>query len=173
MASTTDFESLVKLHYRALYQFGFSLTRSDADACDLTQQTFYLWAAKGHQLLDHSKVKSWLFTTLHREFLKQHRKLVQFPHHELSQVDDELPTVPPAVMEALDGKAVLQTLAQVDEQYRAPLALFYLGQHSYKEITELLDLPMGTVQSRIARGKAQLLHMLGDEPPSTGPGNAT
>jgi RNA polymerase sigma-70 factor (ECF subfamily) len=43
-----DFESLVARHYQPLYQFAFSLTRDEADACDLTQQTFCIWAAKGH-----------------------------------------------------------------------------------------------------------------------------
>jgi RNA polymerase sigma-70 factor (ECF subfamily) len=57
------------VYYEPLYQFAFSLARDEADACDLTQQTFCIWAAKGHQLRDASKVKTWLFTTLHREFL--------------------------------------------------------------------------------------------------------
>jgi RNA polymerase sigma-70 factor, ECF subfamily len=50
MAVDPEFEELVKLYYRDLYRFGVSLTRSEADACDLTQQTFYIWANKGHQL---------------------------------------------------------------------------------------------------------------------------
>jgi DNA-directed RNA polymerase specialized sigma24 family protein len=68
--STRSLEKLVKLYYQDLYRFGFSLTRSEADACDLTQQTFYIWANKGHQLKDLGKVKGWLFTTLHRECLQ-------------------------------------------------------------------------------------------------------
>jgi DNA-directed RNA polymerase specialized sigma24 family protein len=70
IADDPDFEDLVNRYYRALYQFAFSLTRAEAEAGDLTQQTFYVWAAKGHQLRDAAKVKTWLFTTLYREFLK-------------------------------------------------------------------------------------------------------
>src|ERR1043166_8931387 len=81
-----DFESLVARYYRSLYQFAFGLTRVEADACDLTQQTFYIWATKGHQLRDVTKVKTWLFTTLHREFLESRRRQKRFPHYELSQV---------------------------------------------------------------------------------------
>ena len=55
MANGVDFESLVTCHYQSLYQFAFSLTRDEADACDLTQQTFCIWAAKGHQLRDEQK----------------------------------------------------------------------------------------------------------------------
>jgi RNA polymerase sigma-70 factor, ECF subfamily len=151
-----EFESLVSRYYRSLYLFAFSLSQTEAEACDLTQQAFYIWAAKGHQLKDASKVKSWLFTTLHREFLESRRRQVRFPHFELSQVDGELPTVSPARVNQLDSAQVLQALAEVDEVYRAPVALFYLQECSYKEIAEVLDVPMGTVKSRIARGLAQL-----------------
>ena len=74
MPDSAEFEKLVERLYAPLYQFAFSLTRVEADACDLTQQTFAIWAAKGHQLRDPSKVKTWLFTTLHREFLDSRRR---------------------------------------------------------------------------------------------------
>src|SRR6266536_2870886 len=64
MADGLNFERVVAQYYEPLYQFAFSLTRSEAEACDLTQQTFYVWATKGHQLREVAKVKTWLFTTL-------------------------------------------------------------------------------------------------------------
>src|SRR5258707_14422195 len=103
MSDGLDFDSLVSRYYGPLYQFAFSLTRTEADACDLTQQTFYIWAAKGQQLRDASKVKTWLFTTLHREFLGTRRRQTRFPHFELSQVDAELPTISPARINQLDS----------------------------------------------------------------------
>lgn len=151
-----NFEGLVQQHYRGLYQFAFSLTRREAEASDLVQQTFYVWATKGHQLRDASKVKTWLFSTLHREFLKARRHHDRFPHVELEKAGNDMPTVSPAMVNDMDGAAVVRALGQIEELYRAPLALFYLEEHSYKEIAEILDVPMGTVQSRIARGKAQL-----------------
>jgi RNA polymerase sigma-70 factor, ECF subfamily len=155
-----DFEGLVEQYYRSLYQFAMSLTGMDAEACDLTQQTFYIWARKGHQLRDKSKVKTWLFTTLHREFLKSKRHSSRFPHQELEEVERELPTVDPAMFDRIDGQDVLAALAAVHELYRAPLALFYVEDLSYKEIAEALDAPLGTIQSRIARGKAELQQLL-------------
>jgi RNA polymerase sigma-70 factor (ECF subfamily) len=155
-----DFENLVASYYRSLYQFALSLTQAEADACDLTQQTFYVWATKGHQLRDASKVKSWLFTTLHREFLETRRRQARFPQYELSQVEIELPSLPPARVNQLDSAQVLQSLARVDQVYQAPVALFYLEEYSYKEIAEILAVPMGTVKSRIARGIAQLQRSL-------------
>ena len=166
---SVDFESLVERFYRPLYQFALSLTQSESDACDLTQQTFYVWATKGHQLRDASKVKSWLFTTLHREFLESRRRHTRFPHYELGQVDAELPSISPARINQLDSGQVVEALRQVDEVYQAPVALFYLQDCSYKEIAAILDVPMGTVKSRIARGIAQLQKLLAD----TGAANHT
>ena len=155
-----NFEELVAQHYRGLFQFALSLTGAEAEACDLTQQTFLIWARKGSQLREAGKAKSWLFTTLHREFLQSKRRQTRFPHIELDAAANEMPTLAPEVVNALDGGAVMDTLAQVDEIYRAPLALFYLEDLAYKDIAEVLGVPVGTVQSRIARGKAQLATLL-------------
>jgi RNA polymerase sigma-70 factor (ECF subfamily) len=121
-----------------------------------------VWATKGHQLRDAAKVKTWLFTTLHHEFLKARRRQTRFPHYELEQVEDELPTISPATVSQLDAGVAVEALGQVDELYQAPLVLFYLEEHSYKEIAEILEVPIGTVQSRIARGKSQLQKIMVD-----------
>jgi len=163
MADGLDFESVVARFYESLYQFAFSLTHTEADACDLTQQTFYVWATKGHQLRDPAKVKTWLFTTLHRQFLESRRRLVRFPHHELEAVHSELPAITPRLANQLDSAQVLHALSRVDEVYQAPVALFYLEDRSYKDIAEILDVPMGTVKSRISRGIGQLQALLADD----------
>ena len=157
-----DFDQLVSDYYQPLYRFALSLTEREAEACDLTQQTFFLWASKGQQLRDRSKVKSWLFTTLHREFLGSRRRNTRFPHHEIELVERELPPVTPATVNELDAETVLHALTNVDEVYRAPLMLFYLEDHSYLEIAAVLEVPVGTVMSRLARGKAQLRNLLAD-----------
>jgi len=160
MAEAAEFERLVACYYEPLYQFAYSLTRDEADACDLTQQTFCIWAAKGHQLRDASKVKTWLFTTLHREFLGTRRKQTRFPHVELEHAAAELPVVPPVAVNRLDTGQVLEALAALDEIYQAPVALFYLQDCSYNEIAEMLDVPLGTVKSRLTRGLGRLHQML-------------
>jgi len=160
MTGSLDFENLVDLHYGGLYRFALSLTRDENAAADLTQQTFYIWAAKGHQLQDRTKAKSWLYTTLHREFLAGQRRQSRFPHHELTEVSSELPSIDPALIDHLDGKGLLSCLSEVDAIFRAPVALFYLEDHSYKDIAAILNVPLGTVKSRIARGIAQLQHLV-------------
>ena len=169
MASAQDFEGLVAQYYGPLYQFAFSLTRSEADACDLTQQTFYVWATKGHQLRDLTKVKTWLFTTLHRQFLETCRRHNRFPHEELSAVDFELPVVDPVAVSQLDIARVLASLANVAENYQAPVALFYLEDCSYKEIADILDLPLGTVKTRTYHALRALKEALADLDPTLSP----
>jgi RNA polymerase sigma factor (sigma-70 family) len=156
----SDFEQLVEHFYMPLYRFALSLTREPCDAADLTQQTFLLWASKGHQLREQSKVKAWLFTSLYREFLRGERQ-----RGRESGREDQLPDVEclPVAANNLDGDAVVRALLDLAEIYRAPLSLFYLQEHSYKEIAEILNLPVGTVMSRISRGKAQLREQLVDD----------
>ena len=163
MADNVEFEKLVALYYEPLYQFAFSLARDESDACDLTQQTYCIWAAKGHQLRDASKVKTWLFTTLHREFLGSRRRQTRFPHVDLEQAEPELPSVSPASISTHDTSQVLEALARLDEVYQAPVALFYLQDCSYIEIAEILQVPLGTVKSRLSRGISRLQAMLGGE----------
>jgi DNA-directed RNA polymerase specialized sigma24 family protein len=78
-----QFEAIVSEHYEPLYRFAMSLTRSESDAQDLTQHTFQVWASKGHQMRDLTKVKTWLHTTLHRAFLQTRRRQNRFPQQDL------------------------------------------------------------------------------------------
>ena len=151
-----NFEHLVETHYGPLYRFAMSLTRTESDAADLVQDTFLAWAAKGHQLRDKTKVKAWLFTTLHRRFLETQRRIVKFPHVEMEEAAEELPKVEPSLVAHLDGQTIVSLLAKVDSQFQSAVALFYLEDYSYNEIAEILEVPLGTVKSRIARGLSQL-----------------
>jgi RNA polymerase sigma-70 factor (ECF subfamily) len=165
MDASLDFENLVAEYYQPLYRFAFSLARDEADACDLVQQTYYIWAAKGHQLRDTSRVKTWLFTTLYREFLESKRRSTRFQHIELDAASGELSAAPPMPANCLDTAHVVDALGQVDETYRAPVTLFYLQECSYNEIAEILGIPLGTVKSRLARGLGRLHNLLADTQP--------
>jgi len=156
MTSTDPFEIIVREHYEPLFRFAMTLTRAESDARDLTQQTFYVWATKGHQLRDISKVKTWLFTTLKHAFLTGQNRQIRFPHYNLEDISQELPALSPELIDPPDSSQVLSALSKVDEVYQAPVALYYLEDHSYKDIAVVLGVPIGTVKSRIARGIAQL-----------------
>jgi RNA polymerase sigma-70 factor (ECF subfamily) len=174
MPSDPEFEKLVDLYYRDLYRFAFSLTRKEADAADLTQQTFYIWARKGHQLRVLANVKGWLFTTLHREFLQTRRRQERISDQPLSEeIINQIPVVSADAINKIDSRAMLDLFDKIDKNYQAPLVLYYLEDLSYKEIAEMLDIPLGTVQSRIARGKMHLHRLLTGETGSKKTENTT
>ena len=151
------FAQLVDAHYAPLYRFALSLARNGSDAGDLVQQTFFIWATKGDGIRELAKAKSWLFTTLYREFLRGRRRdarstpLEDLPPGEKEPAAEDVDRV-----SRMDASLVMTALQTVDEAFRAPLTLFYIEDMSYQEIAASLDVPIGTVMSRLSRGKAQL-----------------
>lgn len=152
----STFQQLIDAWYDPLYRFALSLTRNGDDALDLTQQTFARWAEKGHTLRDKDRAKSWLFMVLYREFVDSRRLKQREVLGEAEAALDRHPGHPSTAGSGVDAAAVVGALGALDETFRAPVSLFYLQSHSYKEIAEILDIPIGTVMSRIARGKEQL-----------------
>jgi RNA polymerase sigma-70 factor (ECF subfamily) len=151
------FTQLVDANYAPLYRFALSLARNGSDAGDLVQQTFFIWATKGHGLRELSKAKAWLFTTLYREFLRGRRRdsrsssLEDLPPGEREPAAEDVDRV-----SRIDSAAVMSALQTVDEAFKAPLTLFYLEDMSYQQIADTLEVPIGTVMSRLSRGKSQL-----------------
>ena len=152
-----DFYSgVVHEWYNPLYRFALSLCKHPEDALDLTQNAFYKFSSKGDSLRDRSKVKSWLFSVLHREFVDQYRRQRRFPTTAIDFVPEFAEEVPVNNDNRVDANDVISVLHQMDERFRAPLTLFYLEHFSYKEIAEVLEIPIGTVMSRLRRGKGHL-----------------
>lgn len=155
-----DYDWAVEQFYEALYKFAFGLAGSESDAADLTQDTYRVLLIKGEAIRDSRKVKSWLFTTLYRQFLGRRRHATRFPETPVESAEWELPTITASHAESLDGTFVVAALQQLEEKYRAPLAMFYLEELSYKEMAEVLGLPIGTIMSRMSRGKEILRRRL-------------
>ena len=156
----TDITSIVDSLYSSLYQFAVSLTKSESDALDLVQQTFLTFGQRLDQIRDFSKTKSWLFTTLRRHFLLKIRRHKRHPEVQFLPDAHDFPTEDPEVWRSLDARSVREALLQVDEKYRVVLELFYLNNISYREIAAASGIPIGTVMSRLSRGKAQLKSIL-------------
>jgi RNA polymerase sigma factor (sigma-70 family) len=155
-----DYEEAVSSFYEPLYGFAYSLSGNENDACELTQETFARLLAKSSHLRDGSKVKSWLFTTLYRVFLGWKSRERRLPHVEISSVEHELPSVAAELVDTMELDTVREVLLEIDERYRLPLTLYYLEEHSYEEIAELLQIPIGTVMSRLSRAKARMRESL-------------
>jgi RNA polymerase sigma-70 factor, ECF subfamily len=95
-------------------------------------------------------------------FLGQKHRSSRFPHLTISSVEHELPALTPEIVNEMDGLLVMEALLEIDEHHRTPLVLFYLQNLSYREIAEILDIPIGTVMSRLSRSKVALRDHLAD-----------
>lgn len=156
-----SFQQIVDAHYQGLHRFAVSMCRREATAQDLVQQTFLQWARKGHTLRDAAKAKTWLYTTLYREWLSMARREKKYQEVEFEPelhgtAPDEDDGAPPRV----DSRTLQAALDQLDPNYRAPLVLFYLKELSYRDIAETLGIPIGTVMSRLSRAKDSLRAIL-------------
>lgn len=74
----------------------------------------------------------------------------------VNEAEVEQATLAPEAVSSMDAEIVMRALHEVDEAFRAPLTLFYLEELSYQEIADVLEIPIGTVMSRLSRGKTQL-----------------
>ncbi len=141
---------LVADYHQRLYRYAYRLSGSAADAEDLTQQAFLVAQQKLDQVRDADAVQGWLFTVLRNCYLKSRRRSVALPVSELDV--DTLPAeAPTAEIDSQELQAAIDTLA---EEFKLVVLMFYFEHRSYREISELLEIPMGTVMSRLARARA-------------------
>ena len=150
-----DVAGLVAEHYQAVFGYAYRLSGSVPDAEDLSQQTFLVAQQKLGQLRKIESAKSWLFTILRNCFLKSQQRQRPVAAVNLQLDVDTIPNEPPE-SEDIDRERLQQTLDELPEVFRIVLVLFYFEQCSYKEIAETLELPIGTVMSRLARAKSHL-----------------
>ena len=141
-----QFEELVDAYNQPLYRFALSLVRDLDRAVDLVTRTFVIWSLRQGEGVKCVKANEGLFSTLYREHLGSFG----------SRVDNVgKAMLSPAVVAKVPGDLV-EPLGSLDADLLPALTLFYLQRHNYREIATILDLPIGTVMSRIASGKDQL-----------------
>jgi RNA polymerase sigma factor (sigma-70 family) len=155
MGSAAGVRELIDAHYEALYRYAYRLTGSAADAEDMTQEAFGKALARLAQLREPDRAKAWLFRILRNLYLHKVRDEKRHRVVPLDAVGD-LPGRTAAEEPAIDAARLQQALDELDEGFRTPLILFYFEEFSYRDIAEQLDLPIGTVMSRLARAKAYL-----------------
>jgi RNA polymerase sigma-70 factor (ECF subfamily) len=154
-AGPPPISSLIDDYYAGLYRYAYRLSGCAADADDLTQETFRKALTRLGQLRDPARAKPWLYRILRNGYLHRVRG------EKRSRVVplDGVPEVPgrEALPEAAVDPAQLQAaLNDLDETFRTPVILFYFEEFSYKDIADQLDVPIGTVMSRLARAKSYL-----------------
>jgi RNA polymerase sigma-70 factor (ECF subfamily) len=150
-----DIARLVAEHHEAVYRYAFRLCGTVADAEDLTQETFLTAQQKLGQLQRVEAARGWLLAIARNGFLKACRRRRPAPATslklEIEGVAAELPTDA-----EIDQDRLEKALNQLPESFRVVLVMFYFEGSSYREIAEGLDLPIGTVMSRLARAKVHL-----------------
>ena len=156
------FWNLAQEQTRFLYNVAFRYVGNRYDAEDLVQETLYTGYSKFHQLRDDRKFKSWMFRILRNHFLKWQRKKAPVQVDEFENGVDylsQLESVPSpqdvaSVYERkLQAATVQSILDKLPEKYKTVLILYYMEEHSYQEIADMLEVPVGTVMSRLSRAK--------------------
>lgn len=146
-------------HSDLIFRCACRLTRKAHDAEDLTQETFYYAIKNFGQLKDREKAKNWLFSILRNLFLKdlqKNRKKIDIEFDSVSNTISGLANIEQEHLKAEVARSLRLVLDKLDARLRAPIDMFYYERMSYKEIAKTLDLPIGTVMSRIARAKVYL-----------------
>lgn len=156
---TKRFEHMVNALSGDVYRFALALSRNEAMAQDLTQETFLRAWRFFSALRDQKKAKSWLFTTVRREFARQFERYQ--PHFD----DLDLDQFPGRHGLDTETWSVRRALLTLPEKYREVLVLQALGGYTGSEIADILGVPRATVNTRLFRGRLRLRKALDyDEP---------
>jgi RNA polymerase sigma-70 factor (ECF subfamily) len=153
--SLRNVERLVEEHYASLYRYAYRLTGSEADAEDLTQDTFCKAQMSLKQLREPDRAKSWLFSILRNAYLHRVRTEKNQPTLSLELVG-EVPDSSTESLPDVEPEVLQKALNELPEVFRTAILLYYFDDFSYRDIAEQMDLPIGTVMSRLARAKAWL-----------------
>lgn len=152
---------LAKRHYERVYRYAFRLAGSSADAEDLCQETFVKAQEKLNQLREPAKATGWLLSICRNQYLQRCRRRQRLPEATLESLAELCDDPDPSFsLTEVDGEALQLALLELPEEFRSALLLFYFEELSYQEIAEQMQVPIGTVMSRLARGKAHLRRRL-------------
>ncbi len=166
-----SFEEDALSHLDALYRTARRMTRHDQDAEDLVQETYLRAFRFRHQFQEGTNLRAWLFRILTNAYINLYRKRSREPRRETLDTGDEfylyrqmrnLPESAPeeTVLRDILDHEVKSALEEIPTAYRLPVLLADVEGFSYKEIAQIIGKPIGTVMSRLHRGRRALQHLL-------------
>lgn len=173
MADRTAFATEAMQFAPSLYTTALRMTRNSADAQDLVQET-YLKAYRSFATFDEgTNLRAWLFRILTNTFINNYRAKQRRPqeselndvenlflYHRLPQLAQMSNSAEDQLMDMFAESEVREALENLPESFLLPVLLGDVEQFSYKEIAEILDIPIGTVMSRLHRGRKALQEAL-------------
>jgi RNA polymerase sigma-70 factor, ECF subfamily len=178
MAARARFEHDVIPFMGQLYPAALRMTRNSSDAEDLIQETFAKAFAGFHQFKPDTNLRAWLHRILANTFINSYRKKRREPVQDLgvdfqedwqTSSDPLTPPVPSAEAQALERLAdseILRALRELPAEFRVAIYLADVEGYPYREIANIMDIPLGTVMSRLHRGRGKLRQRLTGYAPS-------
>ncbi len=144
----TAWQSLFDRYYQSLVKMAFFITGSLESAQDVAQEAFVsLLHVRVHH--HHGKFKSFLSTIAYRLALKERMRLHPIGKLDAVSVVDDSPSVLEKSVTDETDRLIVSTIQELSVEYREVLTLRFFGEHSYEEIAEIMEIPVGTVKSRI------------------------
>jgi RNA polymerase sigma-70 factor (ECF subfamily) len=157
------FEAEALPHFKALYGTAYRMTRSAADADDLVQET-YLRAYRAYDsFAAGTNIRAWLFTILHRARTDQLRRTLR--RRETAELPEQANPAPPPQDALAAARDLWRAVMELPEAFRTAVVLRDVEEFSYQEIATIMEVPIGTVMSRIHRGRALLRRVLTEARP--------
>ena len=171
---TTRFERDALVFMDQLYAAALRYTRNPEDARDLVQDTYIKAFTSFHQFEEGTNLRAWLYRVLTTTFINSYRKKQRQPlianneledwqiHKAASHTSDQGKSAEDEVLENLPDGDVKRALAEIPEEFRMAVYFADVEGYSYKEIAEILEVPAGTIMSRLHRGRKLLRTLLTD-----------